>query len=97
MGYIPFNCVFFERMIATFRYVSNVGFIIYVADSFGYLGSVSILLVKNFSNLHLSWSRFFMEMVLGMSVLGIFLMLGAYRYFRKKYRESVAAASLVHS
>jgi len=96
MGYIPFNCVFFERMIATFRYLSNVGFIIYVADSFGYLGSVSILLVKNFSNLQLSWSRFFMEMVLGMSVLGIFLMLGAYRYFRKKYRESAVAASLVH-
>lgn len=97
LGYIPFNCIFFERLIATFKYVSNVGFIIYVADSFGYLGSVSMLLVKNFSKLQLSWSRFFMDTVLGMSVLGILLMLGAYRYFRKKYRGLGNPASLVHS
>jgi MFS family permease len=97
LGYIPFNCIFFERLIATFKYVSNVGFIIYVADSFGYLGSVSMLLVKNFSKLQLSWSRFFMDTVLGMSVLGILLMLGAYRYFRKKYRSLANPASLVHS
>lgn len=95
MGYIPFNCIFFERLIATFRYVSNVGFIIYVADSFGYLGSVTIMLAKNFSNLQVSWSRFFMNTVLGMSVLGICMMLGAYRYFRKKYK-STGAISLVH-
>lgn len=96
MGYIPYNCIFFERMIATFKYVSNVGFIIYVADSFGYLGSISITLAKNFSNLQLSWSQFFMDTVLGMSALGICMMLGAYRYFRRKYRGT-AAVSFIHS
>ena len=95
MGFIPFNCIFFERLIATFKYVSNVGFIIYVADSFGYVGSVGIMLVKNLSNLQLSWSRFFMDAVLGMSVLGILMMLGAYRYFRRKYR-GIVTVSLVH-
>ncbi|MFI5188151.1 MAG: DUF5690 family protein, partial [Chitinophagales bacterium] len=39
MGYVPFNCMLFERLIASFRYISTAGFIIYVADSFGYLGS----------------------------------------------------------
>jgi hypothetical protein len=34
MGYVPFNCMLFERMIASFRYISNACFIIYVADSF---------------------------------------------------------------
>src|SRR5690606_8987198 len=38
MVYIPFNSVFFERLIATFRHVGNVGFLIYLADSFGYVG-----------------------------------------------------------
>jgi MFS family permease len=95
MGYIPFNCIFFERLIATFRYVSNVGFIIYVADSFGYLGSVSIMLMKNFSRVQVSWSNFFLDTVLGMSALGICMMLGAYWYFRKKYR-GVSAVSFVH-
>ncbi|WP_291910806.1 DUF5690 family protein [Chitinophaga sp. CB10] len=85
MGYIPFNCIFFERLIAVFKYVSNVGFIIYVADSFGYLGSVVIMLVKNFYSLSLSWSRFFMDAVLGTSLLGIVIMLASSWYFRKKF------------
>ena len=46
MGYIPYNCVLFERFIATFKLIGNVGFLIYIADSFGYLGSVSIILTK---------------------------------------------------
>ncbi len=94
MGYIPFNCIFFERLIATFKYVSNVGFLIYVADSCGYVGSVSILLVKNFSNLQLSWGQFFMNTVWSLSVLGILMMIGSYWYFRRRYRET---GSLIHS
>ncbi|MBV7533454.1 DUF5690 family protein [Chitinophaga sp. sic0106] len=85
MGYIPFNCIFFERLIAVFKYVSNVGFIIYVADSFGYLGSVVIMLVKNFYNLSLSWSQFFMDAVLGTSLLGMVIMIASSWYFRKKF------------
>lgn len=46
IGYIPFNCILFDRLIATFRIVGNVGFLMYVADSFGYLGSVAIILLK---------------------------------------------------
>ncbi len=48
LGYIPFNSIFFDRLIAAFKYVSTVGFIMYVADSFGYLGSVAVLFYKNF-------------------------------------------------
>ena len=54
MGYVPFNCMLFERLIASFKYISNAGFIIYVADSFGYLGSDAVLLVKNFTHLDIS-------------------------------------------
>lgn len=88
MGYIPFNCIFFERLIAVFKYVSNVGFIIYVADSCGYLGSVLVMLFKNFSGVSLSWSQFFMDAVLGVSVTGIVLMIVAAWYFKKRF-ESV--------
>ncbi|PSL48917.1 hypothetical protein CLV51_101246 [Chitinophaga niastensis] len=85
MGYIPFNCIFFERLIAVFKYVSNVGFIIYVADSFGYLGSVGVMLFKNFSGVSLSWSQFFMDAVLSVSVTGIVMMIASSWYFKKKY------------
>lgn len=88
MGYIPFNCIFFERLIAVFKYVSNVGFIIYVADSFGYLGSVLVMLFKNFGGMALSWSQFFTDAVLGVSVTGIVMMLASAWYFKKRF-ESV--------
>ena len=58
MGYVPFNCMLFDRMIASFKYISNAGFIIYVADSFGYLGSDVVLLMKNFMNFDISWTDF---------------------------------------
>jgi hypothetical protein len=85
MGYIPFNCIFFDRLIAVFKYVSNVGFVIYVADSFGYLGSVIVMLVKNFCSISLSWSQFFIDAILGGSVIGIVLMVVSSWYFRNKY------------
>ena len=87
MGYVPFNCMLFERLIAGFKYVSNAGFIIYVADSFGYLGSDVILVAKNFMKLQISWTSFFTTMVIVMSVTGITLVTGAAWYFNRKYRN----------
>jgi MFS family permease len=86
MGYVPFNCMLFERLIASFKYVSNAGFIIYVADSFGYLGSDVILLVKNFSTFSISWTDFFIKMVLAVSIGGIILVVLSAIYFNKKYK-----------
>ena len=70
LGYVPYNAIFFERMIATFNYRSNVGFIMYVADSMGYLGSVSILLVKELGRPNISWGHFFQEGVMIVGVVG---------------------------
>jgi len=86
MGYVPFNCMLFERLIASFKYVSNAGFIIYVADSFGYLGSDAVLLIKNFTHLNISWTDFFIRMVLFISTTGIVLIILSAIYFRKKYQ-----------
>jgi MFS family permease len=85
MGYVPFNCMLFERLIASFKYVSNAGFIIYVADSFGYLGSDVILIMKNFSGLQVSWSLFFCWLVLLVSAAGIILVFLSAIYFKRKY------------
>ena len=59
LGYVPYNAIFFERMIASFHYKSNVGFLIYVSDSIGYLASVSVLLVKELGRPSISWARLF--------------------------------------
>ena len=70
LGYVPYNAIFFERMIATFNYRSNVGFIMYVADSMGYLGSISILLIKELGRPNISWGNFFKEGVMAVAIVG---------------------------
>ncbi|MGZ3751662.1 MAG: DUF5690 family protein [Mucilaginibacter sp.] len=70
LGYVPYNAVFFERLLATFHYKGNVGFLIYVADSMGYLGSVSVLLVKELGQPDVSWGTFFKDSVMSVAVIG---------------------------
>jgi len=60
MGYTPFNAMLFDRMIAATGKVGTAGFLIYVADSFGYLGSISLLLVRSFGHFDIAWSQFLM-------------------------------------
>ena len=93
MGYIPFNSIFFERLIATFKITGNVGFLIYIADSFGYLGSVSVMLTKEFLNLKLSWSQFYSQGVVWVSVLGVIGTVLSLIYFNKKYLADKRAKS----
>ncbi|KAF0241990.1 MAG: hypothetical protein FD183_512 [Chitinophagaceae bacterium] len=87
MVYIPFNSVYFERLIATFRFTGNVGFLIYVADSFGYLGSVSVLLSKEIFKVQLNWVHFFSNSVMILSVAGVLISIYAVRYFAKKQKS----------
>ena len=84
MGYVSFNSIFFERLIAAFRYVSNVGFLIYLADAFGYLASVSVLFYKQFGQRSTSWLHFFISSGYILSLFGSILMVASLLYFLKK-------------
>ncbi|MBL6852283.1 MAG: hypothetical protein ISS15_09035 [Alphaproteobacteria bacterium] len=59
MAYVPFNAILFDRIIAATREVGTAGFLIYVADSSGYAGSVGLLLFRDFFAMKLDWLRFF--------------------------------------
>ena len=87
LGYVPFNSILFDRMIATFKYVSTVGFLIYLADAFGYLGSIGVLLYKELGQPSLSWLEFFIHAGYIMSVSGSLLILGSMLYFHFKHRQ----------
>jgi hypothetical protein len=87
MGYIPFNSIFFDRLIATFQYVGTVGFIMYVADAFGYVGSVGVLFIKEFSGAELSYMDIFITGGYVLSVVGLVLILSSMVYFHMKNRR----------
>ncbi|RZJ78276.1 MAG: hypothetical protein EOO47_14340, partial [Flavobacterium sp.] len=89
MVYIPFNAVFFDRLISTFKYASNVGFLIYIADSFGYVGSIGVLLSKEIFKIQLNWVTFFSNSVIILSVVGGLLTIFSLFYFSNKYKLMV--------
>lgn len=91
LGYIPFNSIFFDRLIAAFKYVSNVGFVIYLADAFGYLGSVGVMFFKEFGYANMSWLNFFIKGSYVLTFAGSMLMIGALVYFKKKNKNNLPA------
>lgn len=87
LGYLPYNCFYFERMLATYRIAGNVGFLIYIADAFGYLGTVVVLLVKEFVKIKYSWVDFFSWMFYVSAAGGIVLVLWGAVLYAKIYRH----------
>ena len=87
MGYTPFNAMLFDRLIAFSGRVATAGFLIYVADASGYLGSVALLLWRNFGGFHLDWLQFFTLSAYATSIIGAVLTAAAALYFSQKARE----------
>lgn len=59
IAYVPFGCILFDRMIAYIGFVATAGFLIYIADAFGYTCTVLLLLYKNFVGANISYKDFF--------------------------------------
>jgi len=89
--YIPFNSIFFDRLIAAFSMKGNAGFFIYFADSIGYVGSVSVMLVKEGMDLNIQWTKFFSQSVMVLSFIGVFITLYAIYYFTQKHKAQTVA------
>lgn len=47
LPYVAIHTTVFERMLAMTRERGNLGFLMYVADAFGYLGYVGVMITKN--------------------------------------------------
>lgn len=84
-GYIQFNSIFFDRLLAAFKYAGTVAFLINLADSCGYVGSVSVLFYKNFGHANLSWLEFFISVGYVLSIAGTISMAASLYYFTRKH------------
>lgn len=94
--YVPFNGIFFDRMIATFKIKGNVGFLIYIADAFGYLGSILILLYKNFGKGDISWLSFFVGALYFLAFIGLAITIYCFYFFKNKYKKPVLIQKLAY-
>jgi hypothetical protein len=95
MAYTPYNAMLFDRMIAFSGRVGTAGFLIYVADASGYLGSVALLVWRNFAMVSLDWLNFFVASAYATSVVGAAcaLLSGVYFLRRRRTRETRVAGS----
>src|SRR5262249_37173962 len=48
LPYVAVQTTLFERLIAMTRERGNIGYLMYLADAFGYLGYVAVMLARNF-------------------------------------------------
>ena len=88
VGYVPYNCVLFDRLIPAIGQVGTAGFLIYVADASGYAGSVLLLLYKSFGSAKLSWLAFFTGFSHLTAWLGAGLFVGSWWYFARRTAEA---------
>jgi hypothetical protein len=81
MAYTPFNAMLFDRLVAFSGKVATAGFLIYVADASGYVGSAGLLLWRNFGEPDLDWLQFFVLCAYVTSLVGALLVSGSALYF----------------
>lgn len=86
MGYIPFSYLV-ERLIAALQITSTTVFLLYLADSCGYLGTVAVFLVKNFSRWNISWGTMVVRTAYVVGAISIISIILIYRYFSKQLKE----------
>jgi MFS family permease len=89
LGYTVFQGFLFERMMATYKEPGNVGFLMYFADSFGYLGSVLVLLWRNFMFSSVDWLAFFCRSAYVFSGFILVAGLGSVFYFSSEKRTQI--------
>jgi hypothetical protein len=88
LPYITVHTTIFERLLAMTRDRGNVGFLLYLADAFGYLGYVLVLLTRTWVRPDAGFLDTFttLAVVLGVLVLGLLIPSGV--YFLKHPRTS---------
>jgi hypothetical protein len=94
MAYTPFNAMLFDRLVAFSGRIATAGFLIYVADASGYLGSTALLVWRNFGAPKMDWLHFFILSAYATSAVGAVLSAAAAIYFLRKGR-SIAPLEII--
>lgn len=87
LAYVPMQIALFERIIGLFRLRANAGFFVYICDSFGYLGSVGLVLYRAVGTAPVNWSATLLQLsyLLGLTCLAILLLVNL--FFHRKLKH----------
>ena len=83
LAYAPFSAILFDRIMAASPSPGTAGFLIYLADAFGYSGSIGLLLMRRTTAPGRDWLGLFLDAgVLTGSVLFVLTFVSAFWFVR---------------
>jgi hypothetical protein len=83
LPYVAVHTTVFERLIAMTRDRGNIGYLLYLADAFGYLGYVVVMLAKATSAPQTEFFQFFTNASAVIALLALASLAGCWLYFRR--------------
>lgn len=86
LPYLTITTSVFERMIAITRHKANIGFLMYIVDSIGYLGYNILLLITGFILPNSNLPSIFFSWIVILGIAGILLSSLSSLYFYKKLK-----------
>jgi hypothetical protein len=89
LPYVAMHTTVFERLIAMTRERGNLGFLMYVADSIGYLGYVAVLVGRQFVSRELDVLPLFFQASWLIAVLTCLCLAASWLWFARRVRPSV--------
>lgn len=81
LPYVAVHTTLFERLLALTGEKGNIGFLMYLADSFGYLGYVAVMLGRNVWQTDRNFLVFFTSLAGAVTAMAVLLLLGSWIYF----------------
>ncbi|HEX6961690.1 MAG TPA: DUF5690 family protein [Lacipirellula sp.] len=88
LTYVPYGSVLFDRVIASTRTAGTAVFAIYVADTLGYAGTISVMLTKDLWAAESSKREFLQAFAYGLAVFGAACLAGSAVYFGRAARRT---------
>jgi hypothetical protein len=86
LPYVAVHTTIFERLIAMTGEKGNIGFLMYLADSFGYLGYIAVMLARGTSKSNAGFLDFFVALSWGAAGIAAVLLVGCWFYFAARTR-----------
>ncbi|CAH0996477.1 hypothetical protein EMA8858_02609 [Emticicia aquatica] len=92
LPYLLIQTLYFERFIAVFKLNANAGFFVYICDSMGYLGSVLLMMYREFFMKELSWVNVLVNLGYGIFTLSFVLWGISVWFFIRKLNTKIEVA-----
>ncbi len=93
LPYVAMHTTVFERLLAMQRERGNLGFLMYVADAFGYLGYVFVMITRNFYPNKESYLELFTSLCWGAACTSLVGVILCWRYFLVRTNQQLEGAA----